>query len=78
MSKLNKRKKIVIEAEYSNYSDFRQLVELIKLQVKFGTEYDRRSVDGAFYEAKIEFINEPQSRIEIINGQMCEVFKSKM
>ena len=78
MATLSKRKKITIEVEYSNFADFRRLNQLILSQVKYGVEYDRRSKDGAWYEAKIEYINEPNSRIEIINGQLCEVFKSKM
>jgi len=79
-----KIKSVQISLEYRSYYDLAKLFEQIKRELRAGEKQVSSSVKGCRYRMDVlEDIPpvikvEVKSRIEIINGDICEVIPSKM
>ena len=68
----------VIEIEYFSIKELKYALENISNELAKGNNYGRKNIANAFVQYQNPISIEPEYRIEIINGQECMIFKSKM
>jgi hypothetical protein len=73
------RKSINISIEYGDINEAIQALRKVSKQIHTGQlRYDRRMQNTALVEWSISNAEPMEYREEIINGQWCQVFQSKM
>lgn len=68
----------IIHVNYKSTNELKVALDDIYQQLKFENGFIRKSVCGCVYQiAKFDH-DEPNFRIELINGKLCHVYKSKI
>ena len=68
----------IIQINYKSTNELKVALDDIYHQLKFENGYCRKEVCNVVYQIHKFDHNEPDCRIEMINGQMCQVYKSKI
>ena len=76
------KKSIEITIDYENISDVSKVFDMIFSEIagkrKLGTLYGKRQIGSSTYNYRIRSSADYEYREEMINGNWCQIFKSKM
>lgn len=68
----------IIHINYKSTNELKVALDDIYQQLKFESGFNRKVVCNCVYELWKFDNNEPDFRIETINGQLCQIYKSKI
>lgn len=72
------RKRIIIEAEFSDRAEIKKMLQDIIFQIDGGVKQNRKCIGTGVVEFKTSLANLGDYREEKINGQWCMVYESRM
>jgi hypothetical protein len=75
---VSKPKTIRIEIEFDSFKELQGVLSLISQKAKKGMHSDRFETSNCLATYEVNFTAEPEYREEELNGQLCQIFKSKM
>jgi len=71
-------KRLELSLEFSSYNELKRSLEFMAGCIGNGVKQDRLTVYNSFVDFIVTPVEEQEFTEQFINGQMCQVFKSKM
>jgi len=73
------RRNLSINIEYGDMNEVLEALEKIKRSIRSGKlKYNRQKENTAIYEWAIDRVESEDYTEQVIQGQLCQVFKSRM
>jgi len=73
------RRNLSINIEYGDMNEVLEALEKIKRSIRYGKlKYNRQKENTAIYEWAIDRVESEDYTEQVIQGQLCQVFKSRM
>lgn len=73
-----KRKMISIDIEFDRINDLPAVMFEIQKRISQGNTFERKQFGESIYQFSIDYNDPANFKEEIINGQWCQVYKSKL
>ena len=68
----------IIHINYKSVNELRVALDDIYQQLKFERAFTRKTICDCVYQVAKYDHDEPNFRIETINGELCQIYKSKI
>ncbi len=75
---VSKPKSIIIEVEFGSFKELDYVLSLAVSMAKKGINSERFKSNQCLINYQMNYTTEIDYREEVINGQLCQIFKSKM
>lgn len=72
------RRNLSLNIEYSETTELKGILKRMLFQIDNGSRYEREATEDHLIEWSIETLELMNYREELINGQWCQVYPSKM
>lgn len=73
-----KRRRIEISIDAMTITEIEHALNSIKNRIGKGDQHQRYTINETVIEFMLDSYGEIEYRIELINGKLCQVYKSKM